>query len=132
MRSRYLIYPLAEDDIVVDDFALPEFWPRDTGFDVGWNRTAERQYEERQQMQIDEDYYDHLQWRPDDARDLMERGQAPLVFNEARQIIDWISGTEKRMRKEHKVLPREPNDECGAELKTKLIQYTDDVNMSRF
>lgn len=93
---------------------------------------AERQSEERIQMQIDEDYYDHLQWRPDDARELMERGQAPLVFNEARQTIDWISGTEKRMRKDHKVLPREPNDERGAELKTKLIKYTDDVNMSRF
>ena len=49
---------------------------------------AERQSEERIQMQIDEDYYDHLQWRPDDARELMERGQAPLVFNEARQTID--------------------------------------------
>lgn len=34
------IYPVAEDDIVVDDFALPDFWPRAAGFDVGWNRTA--------------------------------------------------------------------------------------------
>lgn len=93
---------------------------------------SERQSEERIQAQIDEDYYDHLQWRPDDARELMERGQAPLVFNESRQTIDWISGTEKRMRKDHKVLPREPNDERGAELKTKLIKYTDDVNLSRF
>ena len=34
------IYPVAEDDIVVDDFALPEFWRKAYGFDVGWNRTA--------------------------------------------------------------------------------------------
>lgn len=34
------IYPVAEDDIVIDDFALPDFWPRAAGFDVGWNRTA--------------------------------------------------------------------------------------------
>jgi len=84
------------------------------------------------QMQIDEDYYDHLQWRPEDARELMERGQAPLVFNESRQTIDWISGTEKRMRKDYKILPREPDDEQGAELKTKLVKYTDDVNLTQW
>ena len=89
---------------------------------------SERQAEERLQMQIDEDYYDHLQWRPEDARILMERGQAPLVFNESRQTIDWIAGTEKRMRKDYKILPREQGDEQGAELKTKLVKYTDDAN----
>lgn len=93
---------------------------------------SERQSEERIQMQIDEDYYDHLQWRTEDARELMERGQAPLVFNEARQSIDWISGTEKRMRKDYKILPREPDDEQGAELKTKLVKYTDDVNLTQW
>ncbi len=93
---------------------------------------AERQAEERIQMQIDEDYYDHLQWRPEDARELMERGQAPLVFNEARQTIDWISGTEKRMRKDYKILPREPDDEQGAELKTKIVKYLDDVNLTQW
>lgn len=93
---------------------------------------AERQSEERLQMQIDEDYYDHLQWRPEDARELMERGQAPVVFNESRQTIDWISGTEKRMRKDYKVLPREPDDEQGAELKTKLVKYTDDANLTQW
>jgi hypothetical protein len=93
---------------------------------------AERQAEERLQMQIDEDYYDHLQWRPEDARVLMERGQAPLVFNESRQTIDWIAGTEKRMRKDYKILPREPDDEQGAELKTKLVKYTDDVNETQW
>jgi len=93
---------------------------------------SERQSEERIQMQIDEDYYDHLQWRPDDARELMERGQAPLVFNEARQSIDWISGTEKRMRKDYKILPREPDDEQSAELKTNCVKYTDDVNLTQW
>lgn len=93
---------------------------------------SERQAEERLQMQIDEDYYDHLQWRPEDARVLIERGQAPLVFNEARQSIDWIAGTQKRMRQDYKILPREPDDEQGAELKTKLVKYTDDVNLTQW
>ena len=34
------IYPVDEEDIVVEDFALPNFWPRSYGMDVGWNRTA--------------------------------------------------------------------------------------------
>lgn len=93
---------------------------------------SERQREERIQMQIDEDYYDHLQWRPDDAQELIGRGQAPLVFNEARQSIDWVAGTEKRMRKDYKILPREQGDEAGAELKTKLVKYTDDVNLTHW
>ncbi|WP_200844026.1 portal protein [Pantoea sp. 18069] len=92
----------------------------------------ERQGEERQQMQIDEDYQDHLQWRPEDARELMDRGQAPVVFNEGRQTIEWICGTEKRLRKDYKVLPRERDDEAMAEVKTKLIKYTDDVNMTQW
>lgn len=34
------IYPVDEDDIKVDDFQIPDFWPRSYGLDVGWNRTA--------------------------------------------------------------------------------------------
>lgn len=34
------IYPIAEADLVVDDFEIPAHWPRAYGLDVGWNRTA--------------------------------------------------------------------------------------------
>jgi phage terminase large subunit-like protein len=34
------IYPVSEDDYVVDDFPIPPHWPRWFGLDVGWNRTA--------------------------------------------------------------------------------------------
>lgn len=34
------IYPVPENDIVVDDFPIPDHWPRAYGLDVGWNRTA--------------------------------------------------------------------------------------------
>jgi hypothetical protein len=93
---------------------------------------GDRQAEERFQMSIDEDYQDHLHWRPEDAAEVIERGQAPLVFNEGRQTIEWISGTEKRMRKDYWVLPREPGDEAGAALMTKLIKYTDDANLTQW
>jgi len=34
------IYPIAEADLIVDDFELPVHWPRAYGMDVGWKRTA--------------------------------------------------------------------------------------------
>jgi hypothetical protein len=96
------------------------------------NDERDRQQEERIQAAIDEDFYDHLQWRQEDAAVLIERGQAPLVFNEARQTIDWLSGMEKRMRKDYKILPREQGDEKGAEVKTQVVKYTDDVNLTQW
>lgn len=34
------IYPVPESDFVVDDFPIPDHWPRVYGMDIGWNRTA--------------------------------------------------------------------------------------------
>lgn len=90
------------------------------------------QYEERFQMAVDEDYHDHLQWRVEDAAELMARGQSPLVFNEGRLSVEWITGTEKRNRIDYKILPREKGDDQGAEVQTKVVKYTDDVNLARY
>ena len=88
------------------------------------------QQEERMQMAIDWDYYDHLQWREEDAAVLMARGQAPLVFNESRQTIDWVCGTQKRMRMDDVILPREPNDQQSAEVKTQVFKYVSASNLA--
>jgi hypothetical protein len=34
------IYAIPEADFVIDPFAIPPYWPRAYGMDVGWNRTA--------------------------------------------------------------------------------------------
>jgi phage terminase large subunit-like protein len=34
------IYQIADEDILVDPFEIPEHWPRAYGLDVGWNKTA--------------------------------------------------------------------------------------------
>ena len=34
------VYPFDETAITVEPFAIPEFWPRAYGLDVGWERTA--------------------------------------------------------------------------------------------
>lgn len=35
-----VIYPIPEDELLVDPFAIPDHWPRAFGLDVGWNYTA--------------------------------------------------------------------------------------------
>lgn len=34
------IYPVPESEFLVDDFTIPEHWPKAFAMDVGWNRTA--------------------------------------------------------------------------------------------
>jgi uncharacterized protein YheU (UPF0270 family) len=88
----------------------------------------------RFQMALDEDYYDSMQWSVDDAQVLMDRGQAPLVFNEIKPTIDWIIGTERRTRIDHKVLARRKDEGSrkDAEIKTMLLKYLSDVNKTPF
>ncbi|MFA6039884.1 MAG: hypothetical protein WC733_00090 [Methylophilus sp.] len=88
----------------------------------------------RYQMALDCDYYDSMQWSEEDAQVLINRGQAPLVFNEVKSTIDWMIGTERRTRIDHKVLPR--RDDKGAqedaENKSQLLKYLSDVNKTPF
>ena len=88
------------------------------------------QAEERIQAAIDNDYNDHLHWQPEDAQVLMDRGQAPLVYNEGRQTVEWVCGMQKRLRMDYKILPREKNDEAAAEAKTKVFKYVSDANLA--
>lgn len=98
-----------------------------------YQQERERQAENRYQMALDEDYYDHLQtWSEEELQELRARGQAPLVFNLIKPTIDWIIGTEKRTRFDWKVHPREEDDNDGAVLKTKLLKYLSDVNRTPF
>lgn len=99
----------------------------------GWFlQERDKQGENRYQMAVDEDFYDGLQWSDEDAQALMERGQAPLVFNQIKPTINWMLGTERRTRVDGKVLPREEGDEKMAEVKSKLLKYLSDVNRTPF
>mgnify|MGYP006266288895 CR=1 FL=1 len=40
MMGAGAIYPIPESAVLVDDFQLPDWWPKAYGLDVGWNRTA--------------------------------------------------------------------------------------------
>lgn len=95
-------------------------------------RELDRQYENRREMALDEDFYDHLQWDANDAETLRERGQLPLVYNIVAPVVNWITGTEKRARADFKILPRRKEEAKQAERKTALMKYLSDQNRSVF
>lgn len=97
-----------------------------------YDQEMQRQAANRYQQALDCDYYDGLQWSEEDAQALMERNQAPLVFNEIKPTIDWIIGTERRTRIDFKILGREKSDNDSANAKTQLLKYLDDTNKAAF
>jgi hypothetical protein len=100
-------------------------------FNMEWQRQEVNRY----QMSVDEDYYDSIQWTQDEARAVQARGQAPVVHNECKPMVDFMLGTERRMRRDFKVLARinKSKDAANdADIKTQLLKYLDDVNRAPF
>lgn len=97
-----------------------------------FDREIDVQAENRALMSKDHNAYDGEQWEPEDMMVLEKRGQVPLVFNLTATLINWLTGTERRARKDFKVLPRTKEDGRNADRKTALLKYLDDVNNSAF
>lgn len=97
-----------------------------------WFWEREQQAANRLEMAMDEDYYDGLQWTQEDAAELRNRGQMPLVFNEIAPMIDWIIGTERRNRVDWAVLPRTEDDVQAADIKEKVLKWLSDINRVPF
>lgn len=111
--------------------AQQRFNRRKSWFSMEWQRQEANRY----QMALDEDYYDSLQWTEEEAAAVRARGQNPVVFNEVKPTIDWLIGTERRMRRDFKVLARNnaaKDAAQDAEVKTKLLKYLADVNRVPF
>lgn len=97
-----------------------------------WREAHEAHAENRREQMIDADFYDHIQWTLEDSTILMNRGQAPLVYNLVKQAVDWMTGTERRTRVDWRVYGRSQNDEEGSRAKTALLKYLYDVNAVGF
>lgn len=97
-----------------------------------YEQELDRQAENRMEMATDADFYDNIQWSEEDARELKERGQDPLVFNVISSSVNWVTGTEKRGRTDYKILPRKKEAAKPAEKKTQLMKYLSDVNRTPF
>lgn len=99
----------------------------------GWlTRERDKQRDNRVQMATDEEYYDGYQWTEEEKAILAERGQQPSTINDVMPAVDWIVGTERRMRVDWKVLPRGPEDTKGSMALTKLAKFVSDVNKAAF
>lgn len=92
----------------------------------------EKQSVNRLEMAMDADFYDNIQWDPEDRRVLEDRGQMALVYNEVAPMVDWIIGTERRTRVDWKVMPRSEDDVQLADVKTKTLKYSSDTNHAAF
>ena len=92
----------------------------------------EKQAANRMEMATDHDFYDNLQWDPEDAAEVRDRGQMPLVYNEVAPMVDWLIGTERRTRVDWKVLPRSEDDVDMASVKTDVLKYVSDINRVPF
>ncbi len=100
---------------------------------MDWYRQEqERQAVNRYQQALDQDFYDGLQYSEEDAAELIERGQAPLVFNEIKPTLDWLIGTERRTRVDFHVFPREEADVGMAKIKQDVLKYIADINKINF
>lgn len=97
-----------------------------------YRREIERQWINRMEMALDEDFYDGDQWTEQDKAVLGSRGQAPLVYNVISTTVNWMLGTEKRGRTDYKILPRTEEGSKPAERKSQLLKYLSDVNTSDF
>ena len=95
---------------------------------------AAKQAPNRAMMAKCEAFYDSEQWSSEDAQDVKDRGQNPVVYNEIKPTIDWMIGTERRSRVDFFVVAEDDGQDAedDATNKTKLLKYLDDVNRAGF
>lgn len=92
-------------------------------------RELDRQSQNRLDMAMDEDFYDHIQFSEDDLATLEARGQAPLVFNLIQTTVNWVLGTQRRAPTDFRILARKKDGIKSAERKTELLKHVSDANL---
>lgn len=88
----------------------------------------DRQWENRAEMAMDEDMFDHLQWTAEEIAVLEERGQTPIVFNLIQTTLNWVLGSQRRASVDYKILPRRKEGLDAAQRKDELLRHLRDEN----
>lgn len=100
---------------------------------MGFYKTElEVQRDNREEMASDEEFYDGVQWNELEMEDIRDKGMIPIVANVVATTVNWILGTERRMRTEFKILPRRKADLPHAQRKTEYLKFVSDVNYLPF
>jgi hypothetical protein len=98
-----------------------------------WMQERIKQADVRAEAMRDHEIYDGPgQWTAEEIAALRERLQEALVFNQVKPTVDWVLGTEKKLRIDYRVMPRGEEDAPAAEAKTNGIKYLSDVNRTGF
>ena len=90
------------------------------------------QAENREQMAMDEDFYDGIQLTPEDYAVMDSRSQDPLVYNLTKVTCNWILGVERKSKVDFSVKGRRKVDILDAKIKTKGCKYIQDVNHGEY
>lgn len=93
-----------------------------------WCEARDAHFRSRAERLRDHEFYDGRHWTDEERAELEARGQAALSFPILKQMVDWITGTERRTRVDWNVLPREEGDVEGATQKKELLKFISDVN----
>lgn len=72
------------------------------------------------------DYYDHIQWTPEEIAKLRKRKQAPVVVNRIQSKVDGLVGLHEMRQSDPKAFPRTPQHEQAAPAITDALRYVDD------
>ena len=100
---------------------------------MGWyTHELDTQANNRIEMAMDDDFFDHIQWTDEELATLADRGQAPIVFNITQTTINWVLGTQRRAPLDFKILPRTKAGQAAAQRKTELLKHIADENRSTF
>lgn len=120
--------PDPADDLPVHELDTPLMRELFTKLWTWWREAQDAHFRSRAERLRDHEFYDGRQWTDEEIAGLAARGQAALVFNLVKQMVDWIVGTERRTRVDWNVLPREEGDVEGAQLKKELLKFVGDIN----
>ncbi|HEY0963482.1 MAG TPA: hypothetical protein VGE69_14110, partial [Pseudomonadales bacterium] len=97
-----------------------------------WYQERSDQAENRLEQDTDTAFYDGDQWSEEEIEILEARGQAPTVVNLCKPTIDWLIGTERRTRIDHRIEPTQKDGDEDAKMKTRLVKYVRDANHAAF
>jgi len=96
------------------------------------NQARLQQSLNRMEMAIDEDFYDSIQLDINDIAILQERKQPILTFNVIKDTINWLLGTEKKLRVDFSIVSKHKGDEKEAKIKSEIFKFDSDINHAEY
>lgn len=84
--------------------------------------------EQRVQALIDRDYFDGMQWTPEERRVLQARHQPDSVFNRVKPAVRGMVGVWEQGQNDPRAWPRNPQDEEAADVASKVLRFVKDYS----